>query len=148
MGGRGSSSGISSDIKRSENIKNQMISAGLSSKFVGIRQKAEQGTGNYAFKSATAVNYNEAKKLKNTLVHERNGNTLIEGYKDNGKHVYYANKSESAEIKSLLEKRKVNQDVTLRRPDMTGKTTTTYDRWLKNNRKKFDDYYFGAKGKK
>lgn len=141
MGGRGSSSGISSSIKQSENIKNQMISAGLSSNVPGIRKKAEQGTGNYAFKSAIAVNYKEAEKLKNTIVHERKGNTLIEGHTDNGKHVYYANKSDSSEIKALLEKRKIKHDTTLKRPDMTGRTTTTYDRWLKRNHRKFDDWY-------
>ena len=146
MGGRGSNSGggggIKSDISRSENIKNQIVDKALNSRIQGIRRQAEEGTGNYTFINAKAVPFEQAEKMTNSKVHERGENTLVEGYLKNGTHVYYANKTESAEIKKLVEKRKnKNQDTELRLPDMKGKETTTYDKWLKKQRKKFDEYW-------
>ncbi len=59
MGGRGSSSGAKGgaggNFKQAESIKQEMLQQGLNSKISGIRQKAEQGIGNYAFKNANAV---------------------------------------------------------------------------------------------
>lgn len=131
------------DIERAESIKNEFIEKGLNSNFAGIRKRAEEGSGSYAYKDAAPVTAKEAENIVGvSRVHEKNGKTLIEGYFENGSHVYYANSSDSPEIKNLLKKREnKNVDVTLRRPDMTGKITTTYDTWLKKKRKKFDDWY-------
>lgn len=140
------------ELERSENIKQKFLSKGLSSKIEGIRIKAEQGKGNYAFKNATAVTAKEAEEfIHNSRVHEHDGETLIEGYSSNGNHVYYANKSDSAEIQSLLNMRhNKDQDTTIRRHDfssgVTG-ATTTYERWRKNNMKKFTDYWEGSSNK-
>lgn len=68
MGGRGSKSsqgksgGGSAETQNSNAIKNQMIQDGLNSRIAGIRQKAENGTGNYSFKSASATSFENAKK--------------------------------------------------------------------------------------
>ena len=141
MGGRGGSSGISAEKARSQRIKKEFLEQGLNSKIAGIREKAENGTGNYSFKNAQAVDYEQAKKMTTSKVIERNENTLIEGYLESGKHVFYANSSNSSEIKYLKELRSTAKDTTLRPADLTGKTTTTYDNWLKRRRKKFDDWY-------
>lgn len=147
MGGRGGTSKVGSGEKsRSENIKNEMLNAGLSSNIAGIRKKAEQGIGNYSFKDAKAVSAKQFEESGTYIkIHERNGNTLLEGFLKNGKHVYYANKSDSAEIKKVLDERKRKKerqsDTTLRRPDYTGKTTTTYERWRTNNSRKFEEWY-------
>ncbi|MBP1562056.1 MAG: hypothetical protein J6C96_12555 [Oscillospiraceae bacterium] len=138
----------SAEIELSESIKNDMLNQGLNSNIKGIRKKAEEGTGNYAFKNAKAVTAETAEQMVyNSRVHEKNGNTLIEGYLDDGTHAFYANSSSSPEIKRLIDTRermlKANQDTTLRQRDLTGKTTTTYDRWRKNNLRKFDNYWYG-----
>jgi HK97 family phage prohead protease len=139
------------ELERSENIKQKFLSKGLSSKIEGIRIKAEQGKGNYAFKNATAVSAKEAEKfIHNSRVHEHDGETLIEGYSSNGNHGYYANKSDSAEIQSLLNMRHKGQDTTIRRHDFSSGvmgTTTTYEKWRKNNTKKITDYWEGSSNK-
>lgn len=136
------------EISQSKEIYNEMLQSGLNSKIVGIRKKAEDGTGNYQFKQASPISYEQAMKMiKPTVVHTRGENTLIEGYLPNGKHVYFAGKTESPQIQTLLEKRKSKEDITPNIPDNI-QTTTTYDRWLKNNRRKFDDWYFGGQNQK
>lgn len=141
MGGRGSASG-GNGTARTRDIKKEFIQHGLNSKIAGIRAKAEAGTGNYSFKNAKPVDFGTASKMTNSVIHERGDNTLVEGYLSDGSHVCYANKTSSSEIKALKEKRESkNKDTTLRRADMTGKTTTTYDTWLKKQRKKFDNYW-------
>ena len=91
MGGRGSSSGAKGggSFKLSESIKKEMLEYGLNSKISGIRQKAEQGVGNYAFKNADAVSAETMDKVIGGQMkfHEKNGNTLVEGYLENGRHV-------------------------------------------------------------
>ena len=155
MGGRGGASGVGSGNSLSESIKRDMINQGLNSNIAGIRKKAEQGIGNYSFKNAKPVNAKTAEQLTNNVkVHEKNGNTLVEGITSKGTHVYYANKSNSPEIKKILAKKAERADAAAKAAahradqDLTGKTTTTYDRWAKNNRRKFDNYYFGTNGKK
>lgn len=154
MGGRGSSSrsgsgGGGGGIAQSKNIYNSMLQQGLNSNIKGIRTKAENGTGNYSFKGATPVTYEEALKIgKTSKAITRGENTLVEGYLPNGKHVYFAGKTESPQIQTLLEKRKSKEDITPNIPDNIQTTTTTYDRWQKNNRRKFDDWYFGGQNQK
>ena len=143
--------GSNAELEQSENIKQKFLNKGLSSKIEGIRRKAEQGEGNYEFKNATAVSPKEAEKfIHNSRVHEHDGETLIEGYSSNGNHGYYANKSDSAEIQSLLNMRHKDQDTTIRRHDFSSGvmgTTATYEKWRKNNTKKFSDYWEGSSNK-
>ena len=141
MGGRGSSSGAKGgaggNFKQAENIKQEMLRQGLNSKISGIRQKAEQGIGNYAFKNASAVSAETLDKVTSGMIfHERNGNTLVEGYLDNGRHVFYANKSDSPEIQKLRSRQTVRKEkiaeAAAYRPDYgntTTKTTSTYEGW-------------------
>lgn len=151
MGGRGGSSGSKGGgggIAQSKNIYNSMLQQGLNSNIKGIRTKAENGTGNYSFKGATPVTYEEALKMGRTAnVVTRGENTLVSGYLPNGKHVYFAAKTNSQQIQTLMEQRRSKTDTTANVPDRAN-TTTTYDRWQKNNRKKFDDWYFGGQNQK
>lgn len=153
MGGRGSSSGAKGgaggNFKQAESIKQEMLQQGLNSKISGIRQKAEQGIGNYAFKNANAVSAETFDKVTSGMVfHERNGNTLVEGYLENGRHVFYANKSDSQEIQKLrsqqtVRKEKIAEAASYRpdRGNTTTKTTSTYERWRKGIHRKFDSFY-------
>ena len=156
MGGRGSASGAKGGARTnyslSESIKNEFINQGLNSKFAAIRKKAEEGTDNYSYKTAQAVSADVAEGLTNNVkVHEKNGNTLVEGITADGKHVFYANASNSPEINRILSKKAERAEKALKLAneradqDLTGKTTTTYDRWYKNNRKKIYDWYYGGK---
>lgn len=149
MGGRGSSSGMSGgggSNSTSKAIYNQILQQGLNSSIKGIRAKAEKGTGNYSFKDAKAVSFNEAMTMKNTTMKAltRGENTLVDGELSNGKHVYYADKTNSPQIQALLDKKKSKVDTTANVPDEK-RTTTTYDSWLKRNRRKFDSWYNGGK---
>lgn len=156
MGSRGGASGKSSgggtgakqEINESQEIYNQFLQAGLNSNIKGIRAKAEQGTGNYSFKDAQAVSFDEANIMKNVTMKAvtRGENTIIDGELPNGKHVYFAGKTESPQIQALLEKRKSKTDTTANVPD-NKRTTTTYDRWLKRNRKNFDNWHYGNQQK-
>lgn len=74
----------------------------------------------------------------------RGENTLVDGELSNGKHVYYADKTNSPQIQALLDKKKSKVDTTANVPDEK-RTTTTYDSWLKRNRRKFDSWYNGGK---
>lgn len=140
-GGKRASGVANKSITLSQSIKNDMLNQGLNSNIAGIRQKAQQGIGNYSFKNATAVTANVAEQMTTSQVLTRNGNTLIDGYLADGTHVFYANKTNSPEIQKLLNKRKTKTDTTAGNTDMTGKTTTTYDRWYKSNARKFANYY-------
>ena len=131
-------------ISQSQEIYNQLLQAGLNSNIKGIRAKAEQGTGNYSFKGAQAVSFNEANTMKSITMKAltRGENTLIDGELPNGKHVYFAGKTESPQIQALLEKRKSKTDTMANVPD-NKRTTSTYDSWLKRNRRNFDSWYYG-----
>lgn len=152
MGGRGGSSGLQGGggggIAQSKNIYNSMLQQGLNSNIKGIRTKAENGTGNYSFKGATPVTYEEALKMGRTAnVVTRGENTLVSGYLPNGKHVYFAAKTNSQQIQTLMEQRRSKTDTTANVPDRAN-TTTTYERWYKQNRRKFENYYYGGNNTK
>lgn len=151
MSGRGGWSGLKGGggggIAQSKNIYNSMLQQGLNSNIKGIRTKAENGTGNYSFKGATPVTYEEALKIgKTSKAITRGENTLVEGYLPNGKHVYFAGKTESPQIQALLNKRKSKVDTTPSDNRVTG-TTTTYDRAISKKRTTFDSDYFRSSGK-
>ena len=133
---------------QSEKIYNQILEQGLNRKIQGIRNKAMNGTGNYSFKNASPAHYEQAKNMQSSTMKAltRGENTLVDGLLPNGQHVYYAGKTESKEIQSLLDKRKSKSDTTSNIPD-NARTTSTYDRWYKANRRKFDSYYNASKGK-
>lgn len=140
----GSSGGGSGGISQSREIYNSMLSQGLNSNIKGIRTKAEEGTGNYSFKGADAVSFNQASNMISATMKAltRDENTLIDGELPNGKHVYFAGKTESPQIQALLEKRKSKADTTSNVPD-NKRSTSTYDSWLKRNRRNFDSWYYG-----
>lgn len=140
----GNMGGGSGGISQSRKIYNSMLSQGLNSNIKGIRTKAEEGTGNYSFKGASAVSFDEASTMRSATMKAltRGENTLIDGELPNGKHVYFAGKTESPQIQALLEKRKSKADTTSNVPD-NKRTTSTYDSWLKRNRRNFDSWYYG-----
>lgn len=143
FGTKGRNAGTA-EIAQSETIYNTMLKQGLNSNIKGIRTKAEQGTGNYSFKGAQAVSFDEANTMESATMKSltRGENTLIDGELPSGKHVYFAGKTESPQIQVLLEKRKSKTDTTSNVPD-NKRTTSTYDRWLKQNQRNFDSWYYG-----
>lgn len=146
-------------IELSERIKNEFIQKGLNSNIPGIRKKAEEGTGNYKFKNAEPVSASDMKMSPMLNVHEHGEYTLIDGYlRDTEKSVYYANKTNSREIQELLAlkserkekelKETAESEAKMRDFDFKNRTTTTYNRWRKNDNKKFVDWYLGTDEKK
>ena len=144
----GSKSGNGAQIQQSVKIYNQFLEQGLNSKIKGIQEKAENGTGNYSFKNASPVAYDEAlnmqKSSMNTIT--RGENTLVDGILPNGQHVYFAGKTSTPQIQTLLERRKSKTDTTAKVPD-DKRTTTTYDRWRKQNQRNFESWFYGNQGK-
>ena len=144
-GGKRSSGSISNSNK----IKNEMLQAGLNSKFKGVQRDAQNGTGVYTFKDAQAVSSNEALKMNILSIYDKNGNTLVEGLSGN-KHVFYASSSSDATITKLKQKQsnaKSKQVADMKsqvRPDIT--TTTTYNRWKKQHDKNFKAWFYGKGG--
>ena len=138
------------EVKNAEAIASEIISKGLSSNMAGIRRKAENGEGVYEIKNAKAINAKTAENFDPNLMseYERNGNTVIAGYLKDGSFAYYANKSDSPEIAKISAMRRrgsatVSDNIY---DDTVGaKTTTTYDRWYSNQRRKFDNYYYGTR---
>ena len=137
------SAGGNAELQTSRDIYNSMLQQGLNSSISGIRKKAEEGKGNYSFKVASAVPYNEAETMISSSMKAitRGENTLIDGILPNGKHVYFAGKTNSRQIQLLLEKRKSKTDTTANIPD-NKTTTTTYDSWRRRNRKNFESWFF------
>lgn len=141
MGGRGSSNG--SGISNSNTIRKQMLEKAMSSKFKGVVRDAKAGTGNYGFKNAKAVSASVAKKMTSMKEHKKGDDVLIEGFVNN-KHSFFAAKEGNKTIKSLRgkiaeTKSKRAEESKINRPEI--KTTSTYDRWQKNNRKNFDAWF-------
>lgn len=148
MGGRGSSfkGGGGSTTATSNKIKNEMLKSGLNSKFKGVQRDAKAGAGNFSYKDAKAIDGASALKMEVFRVHEKNGNTLIEGLL-NGKHVFYANTNSDKVIQSIQnniareKERQVNSS--RERPEI--RTTSTYDRWKKKHKNNFDSWFYGTK---
>ena len=138
------------EMQLSKQIRDEFLNEGLNSKFPGIRKKAEEGTGNYGFKNAVPASAEEVEKSKYLHITTKGDNTLVEGYGGSGNHIFYANKTNSPAIQKLVaiqneRHRKITEvNTKLGNGDLTGKTTTTYERWRKNQHRKFDNYYFGA----
>lgn len=132
---KGNSGGKRHGTSVSNSIRSEFLAEGLGSKFKGVVRDAKNGTGRFGYKNAKAVNENTAKKMNITRIHERNGKTLIEGFHKD-KHVFYAEKNTHPTIKSLTAKhkesmhKKAKEQTSIHRPEI--RTTTTYDRWLKN----------------
>lgn len=145
-GGGGSNSDNSSH-ETSNKIKQEFIDAGLNSRLAGVRRRAQEGTEGYSYKDASPVSASEASNISNMHFVERNGKTLVHGIVDN-KKVFYANSSDSKEIKALRQKaeeRKHKQAEDMKhRPD-TIRTTSTYDRWKRNHDKNFEAWFGKSK---
>lgn len=139
---------IGAQIEQSVQIYNQFLEQGLNSKIKGIQEKAANGTGNYSFKNASPVTYDEALNMQKSSMNSltRGENTLVDGILPNGQHVYYAGKTSTSQIQTLLERRKSKTDTTAKVPD-DKRTTTTYDRWRKQNQRNFESWFYGNQGK-
>lgn len=136
MGGRGASG---TSVSNSNSIKSQLLDAGLNSKFAGVRRDAANGAGTYNFKDAKAVSPSTAIKMTDIKIVERNGNTLVYGLIGQRK-VFYAAKSTDKTVQALI-KKKNKQSGELSKGNTNIRTTSTYDRWKKNNQKKFDAWF-------
>lgn len=142
-------SGGSAQIRNSNATKQQMIQDGLNSKFAGVRRDAEQGTGIFAFKNAVAAPPERIEKLNAIYLRERNGNSIAFGVDRDGKEIFFADKSDSPQIErikkikeSRSEKRaKEIEEDKIKIAGSDKNTTTTYERWRKNNLRKFNSWY-------
>lgn len=120
MGGRGTSSGISTNsITISNGIKREMLSKGLNSKFKGVQRDAKAGTGSFTYKDARAIGSADALKMDILRVHENSNNTLVEGI-IRGKHVFYANKNSDSTIQKI--KNNIDKKKQKTNPRFAGKT--------------------------
>ena len=143
MGGRGSSSGGGSSVARSNDIKNEIINNAMNSKLKGVARDAREGTGNYSFKDAKAVNEKTAMNMQNVKFMEKGGNTVAHGL-INGEKVFIADKTDSNIIKDLHKSyddrmQKLYKESQTERPEIKG--TTTYDKWKKNHDKNFAAWF-------
>lgn len=127
----------------SNKIKQEFIDAGLNSKFKGVQRNAREGKGAYAYKDAVPVSEIDASKISGMQFVEHDGKTLVHGILGE-KKVFYANNSDSKEIKALRQKAEESGQKRLEearhRPE-TRTTTTTYDRWKRNHDKNFADWF-------
>lgn len=141
-GGGGSNSDNQSHAT-SNKIKQEFIDAGLNSKFKGVQRNAREGKGAYAYKDAVPVSEIDASKISGMQFVEHDGKTLVHGILGE-KKVFYANNSDSKEIKALRQKAEESRQKMLEearhRPE-TRTTTTTYDRWKRNHDKNFADWF-------
>lgn len=139
----GGSNSNDSSRENSNKIKQEFLDAGLNSKFKGVQRNAKEGKGAYSYKDATPVSESEALKMNQMHFVERDGKTLVHGILGEEK-VFYANNSDSKEIKDLRQKSEEMKQKQLEdmkhRPDSIT-TTSTYDRWKKNHDKNFSDWY-------
>ena len=127
----------------SNKIKQEFIDSGLNSKFAGVRRNAQDGKGAYSYKDAVPVSESDASKISGMQFVEHNGKTLVHGILGDQK-VFYANNSDSREIKALRQKaeeRGQERLETARHRPETRTTTTTYDRWKRNHDKNFADWF-------
>ena len=148
MGGRGAGSGGS--IAKSNAIKKEMLEAAENSRFKGIARDAREGKGNYSFRNTTAVDQEKALQMTDVRFNEKNGNTLAWG-ELNGKPVFYANRSTDSTIQRLKdkveEKRARYREDAKHRVDEI-RTTTTYERWRKNNERNMESWFGKERVKK
>ena len=141
---KGARGGKRSQISLGNSIKKQFIEKGMNSKFKGVRRDAKEGRGNYYYKDSKSVGSRDAQKMNSLIVNEKDGNTLITGIL-NGKGVFYANKSNDKTIIRLKNKIKKQRDSNRELKGNTEiRTTSTYDRWYKNNRRNFESYFYGS----
>ena len=141
--GRGSSktSGRGLSVSAQNSIKNAFLSKGLNSRFKGIARDAKNGTGNYAFKNAKAVNIKTALKMTSMRLVEHDGKSLIHGLIGN-KHVFFADNSNSKSITALKQRMKALKSGNNSKADNINITpTSTYDRWHKRNTDNFSAWF-------
>ncbi len=149
FGGRGSSSG---EISRSNRIREQIISDTANSKLKGLARQARNNEGKFgAMSEATAIKYADIKGLDRFGSYERNGNTIVY-FSRNNKARFYANKSDSPEIRNLLKNQRRREEKEVKEEKIQrdimaskqGARTTTYDVWQKRNKRKFDAWFYGS----
>ena len=150
MGGRGSSS--NKEISIANRIRGEVIETAMSSRMKGLARQAREGAGSFAFKNAKAVSAKQIESLPGWTTYERGGNTVISSTK-NGRTVFYANRSDSPEIQRLKriqadrakrEEERIQEDQR-KTASLQGARTSTFDRWEKRNRSKFDSWFNGGK---
>jgi hypothetical protein len=133
-------------MKRSESIKNEIIENAMNSRLKGVARDAKEGKGNYSFKNSKTVDKKDVNKIQDARDITRGENVVIYGTKNN-KNVYYAGKKSDPEIKSYFKKKEQRSKEVAERERKAGserpeiRTTTTYDRWRKQNERKFAAWF-------
>lgn len=148
MGGRGSAS---SGIAKSNRTRNEIFYSAENSRLKGLRNQAREREGKFAAMAearATNAQTFSGKEFKDYSIA---GNTIIYGT-IGGKAVFYADKSNSPAIMKLMSEREargkkfiedMKKDMAITASKQGGRTST-YDRWEKRNRSKFDAWFNGS----
>ena len=130
----------------SERIKNQIINS--ASKLPGIQRKIKSGEGNWSWVKDRALSESEAQNMKVEKVLEKGDYSIVSGTMGTDS-VFFAAKNSNATVtkaKETMSKRKAKVIEATQKTDITARTTSTYDRWYKNNRKNFANWYYGSNG--
>lgn len=142
----GTSQNKTASMKRSEEIKNEVIEKAMQSKIKGIARDAKAGTGNYTFKNSSAIDKKDIDNIKEPRELKKGDNVIIYG-EINNKNVFFAGKSNDAEIiayqKKKQEKARKHAEEERKnaenRPEI--RTTSTYDRWKKQHDRNFAAWF-------
>lgn len=128
-------------LEKSESIKKEILEKAENSKFKGVARDAKNGTGSYMWKNSKAVPAETMRNMGEYSFFDRDGNTVVYGILDN-KQVFYANKTDSTEIKELQEiYQKRKQQTYAKAGDITLTPTATYDRWKKRHDDNFAAWF-------
>lgn len=144
--GRGSSKASGGNAK-SNAIRDEFIQAGLQSRLKGVQRDAREGTGNYQYKDAKAVDKAEALTMKSIAVVEKGDKTLVHGL-IGGEKVFYASESSDPTIKKLKQRQKDLSKGNLQKTDIKITPTSTYNSWKKKNDKNFEAWFNGSRKKR
>lgn len=143
--------------EETERIKNEIVN---SVSLEGIKRKAINGEGNWSWVKNKPISEKDALEMDIDKTLDKGEYTVIVGRLGN-EPVYFATKtnatnpaiSRAIKIKSekdalrKKEEEKLQQDSLITQGNgIYNKTTTTYERWRKNNKKNFDAWYYGSTG--
>ena len=133
----------------SERIKNQIVNS--ASQLPGIQRKIRNGEGNWSWIKDRAISESEAQNMKVEKVIEKGDYSVISGTVGTDS-VFFAAKNSNPTVtkaKEIMSQRKAKVIEAIQNPNFitnTTSNTSTYDRWYKNNRKNFENWYYGSTG--
>lgn len=151
------------DISTSQKTRDIIFQNAMNSSISGIRKKAEEGTGNYAWKNYNAVTIEQAAQMTQTQIIERTVDgvqySVVTGIR-NDKESFVAARSDDKRMKNYvdnLKKSKQEKSEKAARQAEEDKrkvagsdkpTTTTYENWLKRKRRETEEKFLRSQKNK